>query len=158
MSSPTCLLLCAKALNRERMEAFLQDSWTHSANLCLCHDSMCKSQRERIWQSRLKCFLACRDPCSFFLFQFFFFLRSKMKKSLTSRCYVGIQSCVSVDKNTQQLWQKPVPIFCHESSSSALAQGQSFPHYTMFMCDSNSVGLNMGFTAFCSSSRAVSEV
>lgn len=81
-----------------------------------------------------------------------------MKKSLSSRCCVGIQICVSVDKNTQQLWQKSVPVFCHESLSSALAQGQRFPHYTMFMCDSNSIGLNMDFTAFCSSSRAVSGV
>lgn len=49
-------------------------------------------------------------------------------------------------------------VLCHESLSPALAQDQRFPHHTMFMYDSNSVGLTIDFTAFCGSSRAVSEV
>lgn len=68
MSSPTCLLLCAKAIHRGWKHFFKDSSHTVQTCACVMTDSMCKSQHERIWQTRLKCFLACRGPCSSFLF------------------------------------------------------------------------------------------
>lgn len=62
------LLSCAKALNRGWKYFFKILEHTVQTCACVMTDSMCKSQHERTWQSRLKCFLACTDPCSSFFF------------------------------------------------------------------------------------------